>query len=239
MKRSAAGDAEWKGFASLEIKDAAKGEVEAVVATIGVIDHDEEIIRAGAIKSGSPVTMSGYGHDAAFGATPVGRGTLNIDGNRAVFRGRMFMSTQRGRETFDVLKEMGSNQEWSFGFHVTGAETPTDAERKAGARRVITKLDAFEVSPVLLGAGINTGTLGLKGATVETDPPLDPPLDPPMDPPVETPPTDPPDTKAQLVRDLVAELKVARETAARLETEQANAVAKEIFDRFRKNFKSA
>ncbi len=47
-----------------------------------------------------------------------------------------------------------------------------------------------------------------------------------------------PETKGQMVRDLIAELKAARKVVADLEAEEANATAKEIFDRFRKNFKS-
>lgn len=158
-----------KTFASFEIKDADKGEVEAVIATLGVVDRDEDVIRKDAIADGAKVTMSAWGHDAVFGNRPVGKGVLTVDGNRLKFAGRVFLTTDDGRDTFAVLKEMGADQEWSFGFRVLGSEVPSEAERKQGARRILTKLDAFEVSPVLVGAGVGTRTLGVKSADAQAD----------------------------------------------------------------------
>jgi hypothetical protein len=79
----------------------------------------------------------------------------------------VFLATTDGRDTFECLKEMGSDQEWSFGFRILGAEVPSDDERKQGARRILTKLDAFEVSPVIVGAGVGTRTTAVKGAPPE------------------------------------------------------------------------
>lgn len=155
---------EIKSFCAIEIKDAERGEVEAIVATLGVVDKDEDIIRADAIPDGAKVSMSAYGHDAVYGNAPVGKGKIHIEGSKAVFKGRVFLSTASGRDTFEVLKEMGSDQEWSFGFRILGAEVPSEAERKMGARRILTKLNAFEVSPVIIGAGVGTRTTGVKAA---------------------------------------------------------------------------
>ncbi len=224
---------EMKTISFIEVKDADKGEVEADFATLGVVDHEGDIIRAGAIKSGTKVIMSSYGHDAAYGNRPAGKGKVFIEGDKARFKGNVFMSTTQGRETFEVLKAMGPDQEWSFGFRVMGSEIPSEAERKQGALRVLTKLDTFEVSPVMQGAGINTRTVSAKNAD-----PATPILADPVPDPIVEPIAEPVVTKAQLVRDLAAEIKAARANLAGLEAEQANAVAKEIFDRFRKNFKS-
>lgn len=155
-----------KSFCTFEIKDAEKGEVEAIIATLGVVDKDEDIIRSDAVPNGSKVSMSAYGHDAVWGARPVGKGTLHTVGNKLVFKGRMFLATSGGRDTFECLKEMGEDQEWSFGFRILGAEVPSEEERKEGARRILTKLDAFEVSPVIVGAGVGTQTTAVKGALV-------------------------------------------------------------------------
>lgn len=164
-------DVEVKAFEpeSLEIKDEAKGEVEAIIATLNVVDRDSEVILPTAIKSGSKVKMSAYGHDIVGGlfggsAAPVGKGVVHIEGDKAVFRGKIFVTTERGRETLEILKEMGKDQEWSFGMHVLGAELPDEAWKKKGAERLITKADVFEVSPVLLGAGIGTRTVAAKAA---------------------------------------------------------------------------
>ena len=191
-----------KSFGGFEIKDAEKGEVEAVVATYGVVDKDKDIIRKGAIEDGATVLMSRYGHDAVFGNQPVGKGKIYSEGDKAIFKGKLFMGTQAGRETFEVLKEVGSWQQWSFGFRTLGAETPSDEESKAGARQILTKLDAFEVSPVIIGAGVGTRTLAVKEA-------------PPVDPAVEA-------------ARIAAEKKEADEKAA---LNRINASAEERFNR--------
>lgn len=162
-----------KSFTGFEIKDAEKGLIKAVIATLGVVDKDEDVITADAIKSGAKVTMSCYGHDAVYGNLPAGKGALSIDGNSVVFDGKAFLSTSGGRDAFEVLKEMGADQEWSFGFKVMGSEVPDDAWKKKGARRMLTKLDCFEVSPVLRGAGVNTRTLAVKSEETVPDPAIE------------------------------------------------------------------
>lgn len=164
---------EVKAFGAFEIKDAEKGIVEAIIATLGVVDKDEDIIRPDAVPDGAKVSMSSYGHDAVFGDAPVGKGKLQRDGTKLVFSGRVFLATQRGRETFETLKEMGPDQQWSFGFRILGAEVPSEEERKQGARRILTKLDAFEVSPVIVGAGVGTRTVGVKAADEPPDPAIE------------------------------------------------------------------
>lgn len=164
-------DVRTKSLGPLEIKDEATGEVEAIFATLDVVDRDKEVIRPTAIKNGSKVKMSSYGHDTVgfftAGAMPVGKGAVYVEGDKAVFRGKVFMSTDRGRETLAVLKEMGRDQEWSFGFHVLGSEAPDDEWKKKGAELILTKLHVFEVSPVILGAGIGTQTVTAKEADEE------------------------------------------------------------------------
>jgi hypothetical protein len=156
---------EVKRLGSLEIKNEEKGEIEAVIATLDVVDHDHDIIRPGAIPDGAKVKLSDYGHSVAFGAPPVGKGTLLTKGNKVVFQGRYFMTTERGAEAFRTMQELGpDDQEWSFGFTVSGAELPEDQDQKKGAWRVLTKLDSFEVSPVIRGAGIGTRTVSVKAA---------------------------------------------------------------------------
>jgi Caudovirus prohead serine protease len=155
---------EIKVLESVEIKDAEKGEIEAVFATLDVVDNDHDIIRPAAIVEGAKAKLSDYAHSAVFGAAPVGKGTMHRVGNKAVFRGRYFMSTTRGVEAFNTLKEIGSDQEWSFGYQVLGSEEPEQGDREKGAWRILTKLDSFEVSPVLRGAGIGTRTVSVKAA---------------------------------------------------------------------------
>jgi hypothetical protein len=208
-------DVETKGVGPIEIKDADRGEVEAVVATIGVVDHDSDVITHDAITNGVTVKMSAYGHDSVYGAIPVGKGVIAIEGNKAIFRGRLFLATARGRETFDVLKEMGSDQEWSFGFRVLGSEVPSEEWRGKGADRILTKLDAFEVSPVLIGAGKGTQTMAVKSA--EPDPGTE--------------------AKAAAADQAAAEAKAQADVEAKSRAVEANIAAAEEYERLQRTFR--
>lgn len=206
-----------KSITRLEIKDAAKGEVSAVIATLGVIDRDGDIIRKGAIPDGAKVAVSSYGHDAVWGNRPVGKGTLSTKGDQVIFDGRLFLNTSDGRDTFEVLKEMGADQEWSFGFRVMGYEVPSEDEQKQGAYQILTKLDAFEVSPVLCGAGVGTRTLAVKQADGDPTPLAEKPSDPPQ---VEAPAAE------------AAPAVAAEAMQEDVETKQGKALGAEIFARF-------
>ncbi len=227
-------DIETKTIAGFEIKDADRGEVVAIVSTLNVVDRDGDVVLTGAIRDGSVVKLSAYGHDVITeGRPPVGRGVVSIEGDRAVLKARYFMSTERGRDAFATVKEMGADSEWSIGFAKRCKTAPMTDEWKAkGARRLIAGLDLWESSPVFMGSNAMTGTLAAKAAAnVE-------PVEETVADPIVEPVAEPVVTKAQMVRDLVAEIKAARARVTELETEQANAVAKEIFDRFRRNFKA-
>jgi hypothetical protein len=161
---------EVKSLDTFEIKNEEKGEIEAVIATLGVVDRDHDIITKDAIPDGSAVKLSDYGHSVAFGAAPVGMGKLRVKGNKVHFEGHYFMTTTRGREAFETAKALGGDQEWSFGFSVQGDELPGAEDRKKGAYRILTKLDSFEVSPVVRGAGIGTRTVLVKAAGANPPP---------------------------------------------------------------------
>src|ERR1041385_1901404 len=99
---------EVKGFESFQIKDEDQGIVEAVIATLNVVDRDFDVIMPGAIKDGSKVKMSSFGHDVVggfvgAGALPGGKGAVCEERGKVVFRGNVF-KTDRGRETLTVLK---------------------------------------------------------------------------------------------------------------------------------------
>jgi hypothetical protein len=222
-------DLEMKSFGPFEIKDQDKGEVVAIVATLGVVDKDGDVILPGAFGSGARVKLSGYGHDVITeGKAPVGKGIITEDGDKAIFKGQFFMSTQRGREAFLTTKELGTEGEWSFGFpkNVKAGDLSDDWKAK-GAKRVIAGLTAIEASPVFVGAGWGTGTLSAKAAedvaaaetvapdavvstdTVTLDAALEP--DPVLD---EAPPAEPVETEeAKAAREAELAYKAARDEA--------------------------
>ncbi len=153
---------ERKSLSGVEIKDADKGLVTAVFSTMNVRDHDGDYTREGAFTDGAKVAISAYGHKSWEGALPVGKGVIKVKGRKAVLEGQFFMNTTHGRDTFETVKQLAEDGlgEWSYGFdidkHSYGKEGDTPV-------RYLDQVTVHEVSPVLLGAGINTRTLSAKG----------------------------------------------------------------------------
>lgn len=134
------------------------GEVSAMFSKFGVVDSDGDILVREAFKDGQSVTMVAH-HQWD---TIIGKGTVQVTDEGAVFNGRFFLETTAGKEWYHTVKAMGDAQEWSFGYRVTEQEIG-DAVRTLGAYRIIKGLDLFEVSPVLIGANRETHTLAIKG----------------------------------------------------------------------------
>ena len=167
---------ERKTLANVSLKDADEGRVEAVFATLNVRDHDGDVLLPGAFESGQKVRISAYNHASwGPGALPVGKGTITEEGAEAVFRGQFFMDTQHGRDTFATVKNLDELGEWSFGFDLKQGST-RDGEHQGEQVRFIGPLPdgtagivTHEVSPVILGAGMNTRTLAAKGMAGDLD----------------------------------------------------------------------
>jgi len=151
---------ERKGM-QVELKDAAKGLVEAVFSTFNVRDHDGDVTLPGAFTDGAKVRISAYGHRSWWGDLPVGKGVIEVTETDARLMGEFFMDTEVGRETFGVVKAMGELQEWSYAFDVVASEM---GQQDGQDVRFLKQLDVHEVSPVLKGAGIGTQTVAVKGA---------------------------------------------------------------------------
>jgi hypothetical protein len=151
-----------KALRGVEIKDAAKGEVTAVFATLDVVDHDGDVTRPGAFEDGAAVRISAYGHASWGGVLPVGKGVIRATGKEAVLEGQFFLDTTGGRDTFEVVKQLGEAglQEWSYGYD---AVEYSFGEHDGKRVRFLDRLKVHEVSPVLLGAGIDTRVLSTKG----------------------------------------------------------------------------
>jgi HK97 family phage prohead protease len=149
--------------ARVEVKSASRGEVTAVFATFNVIDHDGDVTLPGAFTDGERVKISAYNHESWKGALPVGRGVIRQTATEARLEGRFFLNTQAGRETFEVVKELEDLGEWSYGYDVVDAEA---GEWQGQRVQLLRKLKVHEVSPVLLGAGIDTRTLAVKSASL-------------------------------------------------------------------------
>lgn len=150
-----------KAFGRVEIKDADQGHVSAVFSTFGVVDKDGDVTQKGAIKDGTPVVISAYNHQSWGGALPVGKGHVRVTGDEAHLDGQFFLNTTHGRDTFETVKQLAAEGlgEWSYGFDVVDSGRD---EVEGKSVRVLKELRVHEVSPVMLGAGNNTRTTGVK-----------------------------------------------------------------------------
>jgi hypothetical protein len=152
-----------KSLSNVTIKNADLGEIEAVFSRFDVVDLDGDVTRKGAFTEGAPVVISAYGHKSWDGYLPIGKGTIHEEGDVAVMKGQFFLNTTHGRDAWETVKELSAAglQEWSYSLHDVVAEPGTVDGQKV---RVLKKIRVKEVSPVLIGAGIDTGTLSTKGA---------------------------------------------------------------------------
>lgn len=157
-----------KAFAPADFKLDEAGAVKVAFAQLNVVDRDGDLTLPGAFPM-KQVPMSAYGHTSWDGVLPVGKGTVSEGGGWGVFDGQFLMETDQGRNAYLTVKAMADLQEWSYGY------VPTDfayETRDAKTVRILKGMDVFEVSPVLVGAGIGTHTLAIKsGGRPEADAP--------------------------------------------------------------------
>lgn len=149
----------------IELKDES-GQVEAVFSLFNSLDSDGDIVMPGAVKSGfknDQVPMV-WSHKWDM---PIGKGTITQDDSKAVFKGEFFMDTESGKEAYNLVKNMGDMQQWSFGYKVNDSEYDKfkDNAGKTTNARYLKDLTVYEVSPVLVGANQDTYTLAIKSNT--------------------------------------------------------------------------
>lgn len=150
---------------SLQLKaDGAEGDFRAVFSTFNVIDRDGDVTMPTAFTRGQEVRIAQFGHN--WGALPVGKGALDFDAERAWVDGSFFLDTVAGADTYRTVKNLGALQEWSYGFEVKARRDGTFNGQDV---RFLEALDVFEVSPVMLGAGIGTHTELIKGMKFEDE----------------------------------------------------------------------
>lgn len=154
---SAATASDRKTFAGRVELKGTDGTIEAVFATLNVIDHDGDVTLPGAFKAGAEVVIGSWGHKTQ--EPPIGAGTIVVDAREARVRGRLFIETTHGRDAYSTLKGLGALAEWSYVFAVREHEYGVHLGRRV---RFLKALDVFSVDPVLAGAGINTRTVTLK-----------------------------------------------------------------------------
>ena len=128
------------------------------------IDRDGHITEPGAFPT-KTVPISSYGHSSwpeKGSRLPTGLVEIGEDrsSKEALAKGSFFVNTTHGRDEYLTVKALGPLQEWSYGYRVLAG-----APSKENGRRItrLKSLDVFELSPVLIGAGIGTRTVDIKG----------------------------------------------------------------------------
>ncbi len=152
----------------LKLADDDTGQVSCVFSTFDVKDRDGDVIKAGAIKDGTPIRLCSWGHK--WGELPVGKGVIKVTPTQAIFEGHFFMDTEAGLETYKTVKNMGDLQEWSWGFSILPGGK-TKGELNGERVNLISAVEPFEVSPVLVGSNKETETLSIKAGMEGEEPP--------------------------------------------------------------------
>ncbi|MDD4985568.1 MAG: HK97 family phage prohead protease [Dehalococcoidales bacterium] len=143
----------------IQLKKDKPGSFTARIATLNVIDRDKDITLPGAFEQGKTVLISAYQHGSWMGALPVGKAAINEEGDEVIAEGEFNLDTAIGKEHYEAVKFSGDLQEWSYGFRPVEFEYGEVDKQEV---RYLKKVDVFEISPVLKGAGIDTVTLGIK-----------------------------------------------------------------------------
>jgi hypothetical protein len=154
-----------KSITDFEFKADHPGTFTARVATLDKIDHDQDVTKAGAFPEGLTVQVSSYNHSSARSMlAPIGVAKIRSDGEAVFIDGEFNLDLELGKQTYLSLlfaKEHGVVTEWSYGFIATEFSFGMHDGIQV---RFLEKLDVFEMSPVLKGAGLGTETLVLKSS---------------------------------------------------------------------------
>lgn len=142
--------------ATLKTSGSDAGTLEAVFSTFDPhVDLDGDVTLPTAFEDGVEVPLV-WSHRWD---EPVGKGRIRVERDRAIFSGKLWLDTNAGTEAYRRIKNLGSLQEFSYGFSVIDS---APGQRDGRRVRILKKLQVHEVSPVLKGAGIGTGVLSLK-----------------------------------------------------------------------------
>ncbi len=149
---------ERKTFIPLKVEFGEKGTFKAVFATMNVVDSDGDLTLNGAFGI-QEVPIGAYAHGSWYGELPVGKGTIHEEGDLAIVEGEFFLETSMGKDTYHMIKGMKELQQWSYALPEIDYEY---REQDGESIRILKRIVVGEVSPCLIGSGIDTRTLGVK-----------------------------------------------------------------------------
>ncbi len=137
-----------------------------VFATLSVVDKDEDVIMPGAFGEQLAAILPAHNRSKA----PLGKARIFEDANEALAEKRFNLDIENARDWHSAIKfDMADGepiQEYSFGFTILESSRGEFEGRQV---RFLSKLKVHEVSPVLVGAGVNTRTLAVKSGLAKQE----------------------------------------------------------------------
>ncbi len=144
-----------------------KGAGLARIATLNVVDSDGDLTIPGAFGEQHAMVLPSHN----WGSVPLGKARIFEQGDDALASFQLNLETAAGREWHSALKfdiaDGKPLQEWSYGFSITDEGTEVRDEQPI---RILKGLNVHEVSPVVLGSGVGTGTLSIKAGDKRATP---------------------------------------------------------------------
>ncbi|MGH9380861.1 MAG: HK97 family phage prohead protease [Thermoanaerobaculia bacterium] len=135
-------------------------EFEAVIATIGVVDSDGDVIEPGAFAGAGAVPVL-WGHDS--GVIPIGKVRIEERGDLVVAVGSLIDDEACSWLRHDLATPPAA-QQWSWGFFPAKFSL---GDLDGQQVRFLEEVDLIEVSGVVRGASVGTRTLSAKGGCSE------------------------------------------------------------------------
>jgi hypothetical protein len=136
-----------------------RGEGQAVFSSLDKIDKDGDVTLKGAF--GEQVVPLVAAHE--WSETPIGKARIHEEGNEAIADFQMNLDNDLGKNWYSALlfdlSHPPAKQEYSYGFSL---KEWSFGEFEGQKVRFLKQIQCHEISPVLLGAGVNTRTLNLK-----------------------------------------------------------------------------
>lgn len=158
-----------KSLAIEAMDDTGKGL--ARLGSLSEVDHDGDTYQPGAFMwKGSEGQWCSILPCHDWRAMPLGKARVYEEGDEIFAELRLNLGCQAGKDwhaalLFD-LAQGKSVQEWSYGFNTLEADYLVRGDTRV---RLLKRQDVMEVSPVLRGAGVGTGTVALKNAALKDE----------------------------------------------------------------------